>query len=512
MKPLKVLNVFARSRTPPLDEGDPISIPSKDEKGNNHDPLPDPDVGLNVEERAQLDKKLVRKLDWKLIPWLSLLYLISFLDRANIGNARIYGLEEDLGMSDTQYSIALTVFFISYSVFEPATNVMLKQFRPRIFIPAIMVVWAIIMTCMGLVQNYGGLLAARFLLGMAEAGLFPGVNYYLSCWYKRSEFGVRAAIFFSAAAFAGSFGGLLAAAIAQMDGVGGKPGWAWIFILEGLASICFGIASYWMVQDFPSDATFLDEKEKLRVLRRLRADKQASSKHEKYHNTFAKQALSDWKTYLFMIIYGGSAGSLYAYSLFLPTIIKEMGYTSTKANLLSVPPYAAAAVLTILVGWHADKTNKRARANTAIPLLAVIGFAMLLGSDNAGVKYTGTYLAALGIYPTISNTITWASNNVEGVFKRGIVLGMVIGWGNLNGIVASNIYKAQDGPRFIVGHSVVLAYIVVFLFGGSVVTAVSLTTENKKRRNGQRDHWVEGKSPDEVEQRGDKRPDFIYVV
>jgi len=107
------------------------------------------------------------------------------------------------------------------------------------------------MTTMGLVHDYGGLLTARWFLGLAEAGLFPGVNYYLSCWYRRSEFGIRAAVFFSAAALAGSFGGLLAAAIANMDGVGGKPGWAWIFILEGLFTVLLSIGSYWMIHDFP---------------------------------------------------------------------------------------------------------------------------------------------------------------------------------------------------------------------------------------------------------------------
>jgi MFS family permease len=135
-------------------------------------------------------------------------------------------------MSDSTYSAALTVFFISYSLLEPLTNILLKKMRPSIFLPLIMVLWGICMTTMGLVHNGSGLIAARFFLGVAEAGLFPGVNYYLSCWYKRSEFGIRAAIFFSAAAFAGSFGGLLAAAINNMKGVGGKPGWAWIFILE----------------------------------------------------------------------------------------------------------------------------------------------------------------------------------------------------------------------------------------------------------------------------------------
>ena len=144
------------------------------------------------------------------------------------GNARAAGMEKDLSMEGHDYNNTLTIFFISYALAEPVTNVLLKRLTPRVFFTSIILVWGLVSTLMGLVHNYEGLLAARWFLGLAEAGLFPGVNYYLSCWYKRSELGLRAATFFSAAALAGSFGGLLAAAIAQLDGAGGKNGWAWM--------------------------------------------------------------------------------------------------------------------------------------------------------------------------------------------------------------------------------------------------------------------------------------------
>ena len=188
-----------------------------------------------------------------------------------------------------------------------------------------------------------------------------------------------------------------------------------------------------MVAGFPDEATFLNQDERLRLLRRLHEDRQASSHHENMKSIYAWQALTDWKTYLFMIIYGGCAGSLYAYSLFLPTIIKELGivHTATSANLLSVPSYIAAVLSTIAVGWYADRTKRRGLCNVGMSLLAIVGVAMILGSKRAGVQYAGTFLAALGIYPTIPNTITWVSNNTEGVFKRGIVLGIVIGYDTL---------------------------------------------------------------------------------
>ncbi|KAG9785674.1 pantothenate transporter liz1, partial [Aureobasidium melanogenum] len=474
--------------------------------------VPDPDEHLSEEERKRIDRALLWKLDLQLIPWLSFLYLISFLDRTNIGNAKIDGLQEDLHMTNNEYNNTLTIFFISYSVFEPLTQVLLKRLKPSIFLPAIMIAWGICMTCMGLVHNFSGLMAARWFLGLAEAGLFPGVNYYLSCWYRRSEFGIRAAIFFSAAALAGSFGGLLAAAIVNMDGVGGKPGWAWIFILEGLATVVVAFLSFFMVHDFPDDAKFLSEDDRRRVIRRLKLDQQSSAEHEEFKMAYLWASLKDWKTYTGMIIYMGCDGALYSFSLFLPTIIQQMGYKSIHAQLLSVPPYAVAAVVTVFIGFVADRTRMRGYCNIAMSFFGVAGFAMLLGSGEPHVQYAGTFLGAMGIYPCIANTISWTANNVEGVYKRGISLGFVIGWGNLNGIVSSNIYRAKDKPRFKPGHAVVLAYEALFLLGGSVVQHVLLRRENTKRRNGERNHWIEGKTEEEIDKLGDKRPDFLYTL
>jgi len=178
-----------------------------------------------------------------------------------------------------------------------------------------------------------------------------------------------------------------------------------------------------MVHDFPAEATFLSPDDRARVLRRLRSDKQASAAHESFQTQYFWQSVKDWKTLMFAIIYMGADGSLYAFSLFLPTIIQNLGYTSTTANLLSVPPYAVAAVVTVFVGWLADRTQQRGYCNMGASVFGVVGFAMLLGSSSPNVQYAGTFLGAVGIYPCIANTISWASNNVEGVYKRGVTLG-----------------------------------------------------------------------------------------
>lgn len=451
------------------------------------------------------------KVDLWLIPWLSLLYLLSFLDRTNIGNARLAGLEDDIGMKTGDYNLALTIFFISYAVFEPLTNALLKRLTPRVFFTGIIIAWGIIMTLMGIVHNTAGLLAARFFLGVAEAGLFPGVNYYLGCWYKRSEIGVRSSLFFSAAALAGSFGGLLAAAIAKMDGIGGLDGWSWIFILEGLATVIAGLFCWWMVFDWPDTAKFLNPDERIRVQRRLILDRQGRIA-EDFDKRHIYAALKDWKTYGYMVIYMGCLTPLYAFSLFLPTILGGMGYEGTQAQLLSVPPYAVAAALTVAVGFIGDRTQWRGYCNMATVSIGMIGFILLLATDNPEVQYAGTFLGAAGIYPTISNTLSWVNNNTEGSLKRAFVLGMVVGWGNLNGVVSSNIYIDEEKPRYWSGHGVVLAYQALFLLGGTVFMHFGLKKLNKDRRAGKMDAEWSKLSEEQRWIEGDLRPDFVYTT
>ncbi|KIW85132.1 hypothetical protein Z517_00521 [Fonsecaea pedrosoi CBS 271.37] len=481
------------------------------ERYDNVADMPDPDEGKSDAERAEIDRALIRKVDFWLIPWLGLLYLLSFLDRSNVGNARLAGLEKDLNMDGGDYNTALTVFFVTYALAEPATNVLLRRLTPRVFFTGIIVSWGLVMTCMGLVHNYSGLLACRIFLGLAEAGLFPGVNYYLSCWYKRSELGLRAAIFFSAAALAGSFGGLLAAAIAQMDGVGGKPGWAWIFILEGLITMVVGGFCWVMVFDWPETARFLTPDDQIRMRRRLAADRQASNE-EQYDKRHFYAALRDWKTWSYAVIYTGCDCALYAFSLFLPTILRGLGYQGTHAQLLSVPPYAGAAIATITVGYIADRTQQRGYCSIVASSIGIAGFVMLLSTDNPHIQYAGTFLAAIGIYPNIPNSLSWASNNTEGVYKRGIVIGIAVGVGNISGVVSSNIYLTQQAPRFWTGHGVVLGSLVVCLFGGTVFTRVMLRIENAKRLSGKRDRMHDGLSAEQIWLMGDKRPDFIYTL
>ncbi|KAJ3782682.1 MFS general substrate transporter [Lentinula aff. detonsa] len=470
------------------------------------------------------ERKLLRKIDIALIPWLSLLYLLSFLDRTSIGNAKLYNLEKDLNITDTQYLLALTIFFFSYAIFEVPSNVFLKRLRPSLWLSGLMFCWGIMMTVQGLVHNFGGLMGMRWMLGMFEAGLFPGVNYYLSCWYKRSEFGIRAAIFFSAATVSGAFGGLLAAAISNMDGIGGKPAWAWIFILEGLATVIAGALSFFIIQDFPDTAKFLTEAERTVIVRRLQGDNQFSAAGEKLRMKYIIRSMLDWKTWVGMMVYVGADMPLYAFSLFLPSIINQVRFKATPANLLTVPVYAFACLITCIVGFLADRWGRRGYFNLIFLCLGAAGYIILIASRNPALSYFAVYLATCGIYPVIPNSIAWVSNNVEGSYKRSVTLAMVISFGNINGAVSSNVYRAKDQPWYPLGHGLVLMYIGLGLIA-STTFLVLLKRENAKRDRGERNeiigdekssgHEVNGRYDtvaDAKREKGDEWSGYRYTI
>ncbi|KAJ5038641.1 uncharacterized protein L3040_006322 [Drepanopeziza brunnea f. sp. 'multigermtubi'] len=423
------------------------------------------DVEENVEEKVedistfdvQQTKKLLRKIDWHLIPFLSLLYLLSFLDRTNIGNAKLFGLEKSLNMKGMQYNTALCVFFVTYVLFEVPSNMILKRWRASMWFPIMMLAWGITMTLTGLVTDFKGLVIARVFLGMAESGLFPGVNYYITLWYARKECAFRAAIFFSAATVAGAFGGLLARLINEMDGTGGRPGWAWIFILEGLLTVVVAFVAFWAMSDNPQTATFLTTEEAKEVYLRLKHDNDDLAHH--YDTKFMIHAFADWKIWLQSVAYIGILTPLYSFSLFLPSIIRAMGYSDAMSQLLTVPPYVLGCIITVLGGYFSDKLNKRGIFLSIFSLTAIVGYILLLSTDIPGVQYTGTFLAASGVYPAIPIMVMWNGNNIGGSTKRGVGIAIQIGFGNCGGVIASFIYRNQDAPRYYLGHGTCLGFL-----------------------------------------------------
>ncbi|KAI4221043.1 MAG: hypothetical protein L6R36_007171 [Xanthoria steineri] len=488
-------------------------------------PLPAPDVkdgAIRPPEYSGVDtsgvdpKKVLLKMDLHLIPMLALLYLLSFLDRGNIGNARIEGLVDSLNMTGPQYNWCLTVFFFTYCLFEVPSNLLLKRLRPSIWLPSIMVAWGTVMTLMGIVQDFKGLLIARLFLGVTEAGLYPGVAYYITMWYCRTEAQFRQAMFFSAASVAGAFSGLLAFAIAKMDGVGGYEGWRWIFILEGILTVVVAIIAFFTIYDFPETAKFLTEPERAWVVHRLRyqgskdsGQMVAESEHFKWQ--YVRDAFTDWQIYLGLWMYWGIVCPLYGTSLFLPSIIRELGYTSSTAQLLTVPIYITAAVLAVAVAWFSDRSGQRSPYIFSCMCAIGIGFIICIGASAhggaPGAVYAGIFIAVCGIYPAFPGNVTWISNNLAGSYKRSAGMAIHIGVGNLAGAMASNFYRQSDSPKYLLGHGLELGFVAVGL------CAVVGLRWNYSRINGKREQMPPGEYSDaENSDKGDRAPTYRYVL
>ncbi|KAL4935529.1 hypothetical protein BDV06DRAFT_217365 [Aspergillus oleicola] len=477
--------------------------------------------GLNSEPEPRVPpaeyKKILRKVDYRVLPILAVLYLLSFLDRGSIGNANIQGLSETLGLAGQQYNWCLTVFFFPYSFLEPVCNILLVRVKPSVWLPSIVVAWGVVMTLTGILQNYSGLLAARFFLGLTEAGLFPGLAFYVSLWYPRSNAQFRLALIFASASMAGAFSGLLAYLISMMDGVGSLEGWRWIFILEGILTVIVATASFWLVWDEPASATFLSDNEKDVLLRSLNyAQSQAEysadlqlGKHS-FRWKHVKEAVLDWQTWFHCISYWGMACAVYALSLFLPTIIKGLGYSSAIAQLLTIPVYAAATITCISVGYLADKTGQRSLFALGCYAAVFVGYIIAVAPSNfmPGLVYAGCFIAACGIYPAIPGLLALSSNNYAPNAKRAVGMAIQMGFGTMGGAAASNFYRSEDAPRYRLGHSLVLAFAALGLLSTVLYYGICRVV------NGRRDDKMasETYSRGEVRNLGDKAVTFRYML
>ncbi|KAJ5120928.1 uncharacterized protein N7515_010316 [Penicillium bovifimosum] len=460
------------------------------------------------------EKALLRKLDYRLLPPLTILYLLSFLDRSNVGNARLEGMTEDINMwvanaAGNQYLTGLTLYFIGYVLFEIPCNVILKRTTPRIWLPTLTLVWGIVATLLGVVQNYSGYLSSRFFLGVAESGLFPGVVFYLSMWYKRNEQHYRVALFFSAASLAGAFGGVLAWGISHMRGVGGLNGWRWIFILEGLLTVLVSIIAYFWVYNYPTTAEFLSKEEREFIQMRLKNNSDAM-RDEEFTWSAVLDAFKDPKVWLYGLGFHTMSLPLYTLSLFLPTIIKELGYSAAKAQLLSVPPYAVAFILTLGVAIASEKTRRRAPFIMGSSALGCIGYILLLTQDRAGVSYVGTIFAAAGIYPAVAIVLSWPANNVSGQTKRCIANAMQISIGNLGAVLGTQLYRTESSPRFFLGHGFALGYLVANIVVVSILWLVLRRENAKKEVEREAQRLRLGEVGDIGDFLGDKDPRWVF--
>ncbi|CAG8492152.1 8698_t:CDS:10 [Ambispora leptoticha] len=451
-------------------------------------------------EQEEMERRVLYKMDIRLIPLLALLYLMSFLDRVNIGNAKLANLEADLGLHGAQYNWALSIFFFGYISIET---------KPSLWVPFIMIVWGGITSLMSLVKNFTELMVTRFFLGLAEGGLFPGVVLYLTLWYKRSEQNFRISLFFAASAIAGAFGGLIAHTIMRLDGAGGLTGWQWIFLLEGLLTVVVAFAAFFWITDYARSARWLTQEEREFAEKRLKED--AGEAHAPHFNKrHLKAALHDWKIYLGMMMSICTGMESYSFALFLPVIIKGLGFNRALAQLLTVPPYALAATVTVSAAIHSDKTGYRGPYVVGFAIVGIIGYLMIIFLTSVIGKYIASFIIAMGLFPCIGTGITWAVNNLAGDGKRAIGAALLTMSANIGGIFAGQIYRASDAPHYTMGHTIAGVSLLGVLILAVIYGTLLKRTNRLKVQDPER--FTKNLSEDEIKNLGDWHPGFYYIL
>jgi D-galactonate transporter len=339
------------------------------------------------------EESVYRKVGLRLIPFLMLCYVVAYLDRVNVGFAKLQMLT-DLKFSETIYGLGSGIFFIGYFIFEVPSNVMLHKIGARVWIARIMITWGILSACMMFVSTPMSFYIVRFLLGVAEAGFFPGIILYLTYWYPAERRARATAMFLAAIAISGVIGGPLSGWILKdLGGANGWAGWQWMFLLEGIPSVVVGILVLFYLDDRIDHAKWLSTDEKALLARNIAADNV-----HKVEDPVGK-VLTQPRVWLMGLIYFSFVMGLYGMSFWLPTIIKQTGIADAfTIGLISAIPWAFSVVAMILVSRHADKTDER-RWHIAIPaIIGALGLVMSVAfRDNTVLAMTGLTLGIMAI-------------------------------------------------------------------------------------------------------------------
>ncbi|KAG7442850.1 MFS general substrate transporter [Guyanagaster necrorhizus] len=453
------------------------------------------------------ERKLLLKIDLHVLPYICVMYTLAFLDRVNISNAVLFGLKDDLKLVGNQYSTALVIFFVPYILCEIPSNILLKKLKPHIWLSICMTLFGLVTMLQGFVQNFGGLMATRWFLGVFEAGMFPGCFYLLAMWYRREESQKRYTFFFCSTTLAGAFGGLLASAIGKMDGVRGYGGWRWVFILEGLATALFGIAWFFLLPDFPEEAEFLSKEEREFVKKRLAADVGASAHQEKATWRDNLAVLTDYKIIIGGFAYFGLIVPAYGYAYFAPTIINQLGYGTIQSQLHSVPPWAAAFGFAMALAFISDRLRHRWFFTFISAAVCLIGFAILLSDPTRhSIKYGALFLAASGAYTSMPIIIGWFNTNLAGHTRRAVGSAWQVSFGNIGGIIASFSFPTGDGPKYTKGYAICLAFVCLSMVS-SAAYFVAIMVENRRRARSMPPEVTEK----ERERLGDLNYDYRYM-
>ncbi|EJD00008.1 MFS general substrate transporter [Fomitiporia mediterranea MF3/22] len=433
------------------------------------------DSSVNLESYqpgTEAEKRLVRKMDLRIVPAVWLLYTLSYLDRANIGNAKSGGMEEDLNLSSTQYSVILLVFFISYVIFEVPANMILSRVRPSIYLSAICFFWGVVAACMAAGKNWSQIAAVRFCLGIVEAAFAPGVAFYLSSWYKMHELARRYSVYYTATAVSGAFSGLLAGVITDnLNGARGIAGWRWLLLIEGVASSGAGLFAWIILPDWPATTRWLTDEERNLAVQRLLHDGIASSGAEAArpsHTESLKMSFREWRLYPLIFMYMLATGSQ-TIQYFIPTLVGQLGYKGYTLQFMTIPIYSVALVGILVFCFISDYRRERGHYVTITACIGFVSFIITVAATNKKVQYAFLCFGVGGVYAACPLTLLWVSAVIpHPAEKRAVAIAIVNSLGNSASIYGSFLWPSKDAPRYVPGFSSTTVFLVLLAVSAQI--------------------------------------------
>jgi ACS family tartrate transporter-like MFS transporter len=432
------------------------------------------DVSRRSTERAEAESgdlaSAVRAIRRRLIPFLFLLYIFAYLDRINVGFAALQ-MNAALGFSAATYGLGAGIFFISYVAFEIPSNVILARVGARLWIARIMVTWGLVSAAMMFVRSAAAFYVLRFLLGMAEAGFFPGIIFYLTRWVPSRDRARAIATFMTGVLVAGIVGGPVSGALLGLDGAGGLAGWQWLFLLEGIPAAMLGLVVLGVLKEHPEDVGWLSAAQKAALTDALHAE---SSRHG-HHTPTATEALISRRVWTLAIVYFTVPVALYAFGFWLPQIIQaSFNGSNFQIGVLSAIPYLVGAVAMVVVGRHSDHTGERRWHIALAAFVCAGGFAATAMVSGLVPSMITLSVAMLGLASMFGPFWTFATSFLGGVgAAAGIAL--INSIGNIGGFVGPYLlgYIKDTTQSFTIGLVVIGAIVAV---GGSLVLTVKEKT------------------------------------
>jgi len=456
---------------------------------SEHHSKPSAVATMDPERRRQVEKSLKRKLDSRCSLFV-LIYIMNYLDRNNIAAARLGGLEEDLGLSPTQYSTCLSILYVGYILMQVPSNMIINVIpRPSLYISMVMLLWGMISTLSGNVNNFSGMVAIRFFIGFVEAAFLPGALLILSKWYTRRELALRNAILFCGNLISNAFSSLVGAAVlGNMEGTLGHEAWRWLYWIEGAATMAIAISAAFILPDLPHNTRGFTEEERAVAVLRMTEDVGEADKDSEEQSPFAGlfMAVKDVKIYILMITFTAYVTGL-SFNAYFPSLTKTLGFGYITTLLMSAPPWAFACVVSLINAWHSDRQQERCWHIVGPICVGIVGFVISMATSNTAARYVALFLQASS-YAGFIVFYSWISSSFpRPPAKRAVAIAMINAFSQLGNIAGSYVWNmSANGYRNSYG-------VVTAMFGATIIGCLIfrfiLIRLNKRLDEGA-DAWV----------------------